>query len=202
MMARFFFEARVTAMRVLMISDVYFPRVNGVSTPIQTFARELVAAGCAVTLIAPDYGHAAAAPFEVIRIPSLYLPVDPEDRILRVRALRRQRPNLAWRGFDLLHIHTPFVSHYSGLALARRLGIPAVESYHTFFEYYLDNCSSATWIGTAPWRTVTVPGMPSSSPPAPRPRAWCSWRRWRSASRWSPPPSWGPGRCWRRAAAA
>ena len=26
-------------MRVLMLSDVYFPRVNGVSTSIQTFAR-------------------------------------------------------------------------------------------------------------------------------------------------------------------
>ncbi len=126
-------------MRVLMISDVYFPRVNGVSTSIQTFARELVTTGCEVTLIAPDYGHAAAEPFEVIRIPSHYLPVDPEDRILRVRALRRQRPDLARRGFDLLHIHTPFVAHYSGLALARRLGIPAVESYHTFFEHYLDS---------------------------------------------------------------
>ncbi len=126
-------------MRVLMISDVYFPRVNGVSTSIQTFARELVAQGCAVTLLAPDYGPAASEPFEVIRISSRYLPLDPEDRILRVGALRRRRPDLARRGFDLLHIHTPFVAHYSGLALARRLGIPAVESYHTFFEHYLNH---------------------------------------------------------------
>ena len=126
-------------MRVLMISDVYFPRVNGVSTSIQTFARELVSQGCAVTLLAPDYGPAAPEPFEVIRIPSRYLPLDPEDRILRVGGLRRRRPDLARRGFDLLHIHTPFVAHYSGLALARRLGIPTVESYHTFFEHYLDH---------------------------------------------------------------
>jgi len=126
-------------MRVLMISDVYFPRVNGVSTSIQTFARELVTLGCQVTLLAPDYGQAAAEPFEVIRIPSRYLPLDPEDRILRVRALRRLRPDLARRGFDLVHIHTPFVAHYSGLALARDLGVPAVESYHTFFEHYLDH---------------------------------------------------------------
>jgi glycosyltransferase involved in cell wall biosynthesis len=126
-------------MRVLMISDVYFPRINGVSTSIQTFARELVAQGCAVTLLAPDYGPTAPEPFEVIRIPSRYLPLDPEDRLLRVGALRRRRPDLARRGFDLLHIHTPFVAHYSGLGLARRLGIPAVESYHTFFEHYLDH---------------------------------------------------------------
>ena len=42
-------------MRVLMISDVYFPRVNGVSASIQTFARGLVASGQETTLIAPDY---------------------------------------------------------------------------------------------------------------------------------------------------
>ena len=126
-------------MRVLMISDVYFPRFNGVSTSIQTFAREFVSKGHGVTLIAPDYGRDSPEPFEVIRIPSRYLPLDPEDRILRVRQLRRHREDLAGRGFDLLHIHTPFIAHYSGVALARRLGIPTVESYHTFFEQYLDN---------------------------------------------------------------
>jgi glycosyltransferase involved in cell wall biosynthesis len=121
-----------------MLSDVYFPRVNGVSTSIQTFARELLAKGHEVTLIAPDYGQGAPEPFEVIRIPSRYLPVDPEDRILRVRHLRRHRRELARGGFDLVHIQTPFIAHYSGVSLARRLGIPALESYHTFFEQYLD----------------------------------------------------------------
>lgn len=125
-------------MRVLMISDVYFPRVNGVSTSIQTFAREFVAKGHSVTLVAPDYGSEDPEPFEVIRIPSRYLPVDPEDRILRVRQLRRHRTELARRGFDLVHIQTPFIAHYTGVSLARRLGIPALESYHTFFEQYLD----------------------------------------------------------------
>ncbi len=125
-------------MRVLMISDVYFPRVNGVSTSIQTFARELVAAGQEVTLIAPDYGRSAPESFEVLRIPSLYLPLDPEDRILRPGRLRAHRARLAAQTFDLVHIHTPFVAHYTGTALARRLGIPVVETYHTFFEQYLD----------------------------------------------------------------
>lgn len=125
-------------MRVLMLSDVYFPRVNGVSTSIQTFARELTAQGHEVTLMAPDYGHGVPEPFEVIRIPSRYLPLDPEDRILRVRHLRRQRVELERRGFELLHIQTPFIAHYSGVALARRLRIPVLESYHTFFEQYLD----------------------------------------------------------------
>ena len=40
--------------------------------------------------------------------------------------------------FDLVHIHTPFIAHYAGLSLARWLQLPVVESYHTFFEQYLD----------------------------------------------------------------
>ncbi|MGA7978730.1 MAG: glycosyltransferase [Chromatiaceae bacterium] len=125
-------------MRILMISDVYFPRVNGVSTSIQTFARELTVTGHEITLIAPDYGRQDPEPFEIIRIASRYLPVDPEDRILRTGRLKPYRQTLAARGFDLLHIHTPFVAHYAGLGLARRLRLPVIESYHTFFEQYLD----------------------------------------------------------------
>jgi glycosyltransferase involved in cell wall biosynthesis len=125
-------------MRVLMISDVYFPRVNGVSTSIQTFGRELAAKGHRVTLITPSYGEDIAEPFEIIRLASRYLPFDPEDRIMRWGRLRDHRPSLRAQDFDLVHIHTPFVAHYAGLALARWLAIPVVESYHTFFEQYLD----------------------------------------------------------------
>lgn len=125
-------------MRILMISDVYFPRVNGVSTSIQTFAREFQALGHEVTLIAPDYGQETEQGFEILRIPSRFLPVDPEDRILRIRPIRALTETLRERRFDILHIHTPFIAHYEGVRWGRALGIPVVESYHTFFEEYLD----------------------------------------------------------------
>lgn len=125
-------------MRILMISDVYFPRINGVSTSIQTFALELQRLGHEVTLIAPDYGAAVPEPFEVIRIPARKVPMDPEDRLMNYRTIKRMVPALRQRGFDLIHIQTPFVAHYAGLRLARRLGIKAIETYHTFFEEYLD----------------------------------------------------------------
>ncbi|WP_295879490.1 glycosyltransferase [uncultured Thiohalocapsa sp.] len=125
-------------MRVLMISDVYFPRVNGVSTSIQTFAREFVGLGHEVTLLAPDYGAGQPEPFDIIRLPSRYFLFDPEDRIIRWGRIRRHHARLGAAGFDLVHIHTPFIAHYAGQALARRLGVPSVASYHTFFEQYLD----------------------------------------------------------------
>lgn len=125
-------------MRILMISDVYFPRINGVSTSIQTFRRGLHAAGHETVLMAPEYPAGPAGDVgETIRIPSRYLPRDPEDRVMKLDALRELRPQLAKRGFDVVHIQTPFIAHYQGVSLARALQVPVVESYHTYFEEYL-----------------------------------------------------------------
>ncbi len=140
-MSRLFNDAKdiTDNMRILMISDVYFPRINGVSTSIQTFAHEFTQRGHQVTLIAPDYDQPAPEePFTLIRLPSRYLPFDPEDRIMRWGFLKAHHANFAADGYDLVHIHTPFIAHYVGLALARRLRVPVVESYHTFFEHYLE----------------------------------------------------------------
>jgi 1,2-diacylglycerol 3-alpha-glucosyltransferase len=126
-------------MRILMISDVYFPRINGVSTSIQTFRRGLHAAGHETVLIAPEYPieYSDAGQESVIRVPSRYLPRDPEDRILRRNALNSLRPELKRGGFDLVHIQTPFIAHYYGVSVARELGVPVIETYHTYFEEYL-----------------------------------------------------------------
>ena len=72
-------------MKILMISDVYFPRVNGVSTSIATFRKALAALGHRVCLIAPDYATGDTDDDDIIRIPSRYLVLDPEDRMLRMR---------------------------------------------------------------------------------------------------------------------
>jgi len=121
-----------------MVSDVYFPRINGVSTSILTFSRELANTDHEVTLIAPDY-PGATAQREVIRIASRRVPLDPEDRVMRLNGIRRQAETLRRRKFDIVHVQTPFVAHYAGVALARRLGLPVVETYHTYFEEYLYN---------------------------------------------------------------
>lgn len=126
-------------MRILKISDVYFPRINGVSTSICTFAREFTRLGHAVTLIAPVYPAASEEHFPILRAPSRYLWLDPEDRMMRPGAVRDLLPQLQAGHYDLVHIHTPFVAHYLGLWLARRLRLPVVETYHTYFEEYLDN---------------------------------------------------------------
>lgn len=124
-------------MKILMLSDVYFPRVNGVSTSIRTFRRALIAQGHEVCLIAPRYSEDDTVEDDLLRIPARRVIVDPEDRMMRVGAVLALTETLRARRFDLIHVQTPFVAHWLGVRLGRRLGLPVVESYHTFFEEYL-----------------------------------------------------------------
>jgi 1,2-diacylglycerol 3-alpha-glucosyltransferase len=119
-----------------MVSDVYFPRINGVSTSISTFRKEFTSRGHKVTLICPSYAQSPEEP-GIHRIPSRYLFFDPEDRMMRSRAALRLLPLSREQGIDLVHVHTPFVAHYLGLTFARRLNLPLVVTYHTYFEEYL-----------------------------------------------------------------
>ena len=128
-------------LRVLFVSDVYFPRVNGVSTSIRTFREDLLGHGVETQLVAPDYPATAGSTPEgdagVVRVTAAGVPGDPEDRRMRWRALTRTLDGLSGGGFDLVHVHTPFIAHYAGVRFARRAGLPCVATYHTFFEEYL-----------------------------------------------------------------
>ncbi|HEY8026349.1 MAG TPA: glycosyltransferase [Burkholderiaceae bacterium] len=124
-------------MRILMISDVYFPRVNGVSTSILTFQQELAAQGHEVHIVAPHYpaGHPEEA--HISRIESGYVMLDPEDRLMKSAKIHELTPKFHKHEFDIVHIQTPFLAHYAGIKLARALDVPTIETYHTFFEEYL-----------------------------------------------------------------
>lgn len=115
------------------------------STSIDSFRRQLLEQGHRVTLLCPEYpsnqpgtGTIALTERDVLRIPSRRAPLDPEDRLMRWGALVRQATRSMAEDVDLVHVHTPFVAHYAGRGIARRLNVPLVETYHTFFEEYAD----------------------------------------------------------------
>lgn len=129
-------------MKILMISDVYFPRVNGVSTSIRTFAQSLRQQGHVVHLIAPKYPVAIEQSQTedeqwITRIDARKIVFDPEDYLMKWSALMDYAGHLHTGDYDLVHIHTPFIAHYAGLKIAKQLQVPAVETYHTFFEDYM-----------------------------------------------------------------
>ncbi len=124
-------------MKILLISDVYFPRVNGVSTSIKTFTEQLQKMGHEVHLIAPDYQVETEDEAWITRVAARSIYFDPEDKLMKYAEVLKLIPQLKQQQYDILHIHTPFVAHYAGLKLAKALNIPTVETYHTFFEDYL-----------------------------------------------------------------
>jgi 1,2-diacylglycerol 3-alpha-glucosyltransferase len=124
-------------MRVLMLSDVYFPRINGVSTSIETFRGALAAHGVAASLVAPGYGDDAPAP-GVTRVAARRVPGDPEDRLAHYTKLRKAALKAAV-DCDVIHVQTPFAAHYAGLHAGRVLGKPVIATYHTLFEEYLQH---------------------------------------------------------------
>ncbi len=124
-------------MKILFLSDVYFPRINGVSTSIETFRHELRALGHTVHLIVPDYPGSSSDESDIMRVPSRQLPFDPEDRLMKFSWVMAHLEKLRNERYDIIHIQTPFVAHYLGIKLSRLLNIPCIETYHTFFEEYL-----------------------------------------------------------------
>ena len=79
-------------MRILKISDVFFPRVNGVSTSIETFRHDLGLLGHEVVLIAPAYPGAAADPREtadsfIRRVPARAVPRDSRSQCNQLDAV-------------------------------------------------------------------------------------------------------------------
>jgi 1,2-diacylglycerol 3-alpha-glucosyltransferase len=125
-------------LRILMLTDVYFPRVNGVSTSIETFRNDLVGEDVSIKLVAPDYPE-SWPDNHVWRVPSRRLPFDPEDRLMYRKHLYGIARRAVEDGIDLIHIQTPFAAHYAGVSLARETSLPVIATYHTHFEEYIQH---------------------------------------------------------------
>lgn len=126
-------------MRTLMVSDVYFPRINGVSTSIDAFRHALAEHDIAVDIVAPAYPTPHDDDERITRVDSHRVPFDPEDRLMNAGALRQTLARAAARHYDLVHVQTPFAAHYAGLRFARTQRCPCLATYHTHFEEYLHN---------------------------------------------------------------
>jgi glycosyltransferase involved in cell wall biosynthesis len=129
--------------RIAIFTDTYLPEVNGVVTSIDSHSRLLGARGHQLLIICPKY-----------RKPILH--VVPRVQIKRYRsfsfssnrATRLALPSMAsvaatLRRFDpdVVHVHTPLSVGVVGLATARMMRLPIVETYHTYipdFMQYLE----------------------------------------------------------------
>lgn len=118
-------------MRIAHFSDCYTPRINGVTTSIQVLKQALEAAGHEVLLFAPRYPQGNPAEAGLHRLPSAYMPLQPEDR------MSLPAPGAWWsQRVDVVHVHTPFNAGWMGWWKSFCQRVPLVFTHHTLWEEY------------------------------------------------------------------
>ena len=68
-------------MKIAFVTDTYKPRINGVVTSIDAYAKILKEQGHDVSIIAPEYPGYHEQDENIVRMKSHYVFFDPEDRL-------------------------------------------------------------------------------------------------------------------------
>lgn len=122
-------------MRIAQFSDCYTPRINGVTTSIQVLKKALEREGHEVHLFVPRYHRPQPEESNVHRIGSVYMPLQPEDR-MGLPWPPSQMRRLFGQKFDIIHVHTPFNMGWMGYTKALLGRTPMVFTHHTLWEEY------------------------------------------------------------------
>ena len=136
-------------MRVTLVTETYFPQVNGVSRTLGELVRFLRENGDEVQLIYPDYG-AAVDREHVQKVRSIVLPFYREIRLPLPpfghvhRAIESFQP-------DVIHIATEATLGWSVLRRALRRRLAIVSSFHTNFDQYSGHYGVG-WARAMIWR--------------------------------------------------
>jgi phosphatidylinositol alpha 1,6-mannosyltransferase len=125
-------------LRVALVTSSYNYIKDGIALTLNRMVGYLLSQGVEVRVFAPTAPVPALPPTgTMVPVPSMPLPFRPEYRLAlgMPRAVQQQ---LADFQPDIIHIAVPDFLGYRALKLAQKLGVPAVASYHTRYETYLE----------------------------------------------------------------
>lgn len=135
--------------RITLVTETFFPQVNGVSRTLGQLVRVLEASGDRVQVIQPDYGAPPRSRADVlvdsVSLPfyeDLRLPIPPFFSV--ARAITAFQP-------DLVHIATEATLGLGMLRHCLRAKTPVVSSFHTNFDQYSSHYRIAHLSGVI-WR--------------------------------------------------
>jgi glycosyltransferase involved in cell wall biosynthesis len=136
-------------MRVTLVTETYFPQVNGVSRTLGELVRFLRKNGDQVQLIYPDY-DAAVDSEQVQTVRSIVLPFYREIRLPIPPFGRVHRAIEAFQP-DVIHIATEATLGWSVLRRVLRRRLAVVSSFHTNFDQYSGHYGVG-WARAMIWR--------------------------------------------------
>ena len=123
-------------MKILMMTNTYFPLVGGIEQSIRSFCDEFRRLGHEVLIAAPSYEGKAEDEEHVIRVPALrkFYKTDFSINLpipgLFPKIMRTLSP-------DIVHSHHPFFMGDFALRLSRQYHRPLVFTYHIMVENYV-----------------------------------------------------------------
>jgi 1,2-diacylglycerol 3-alpha-glucosyltransferase len=123
-------------MRILMMTNTYFPIVGGIEQSIYSFSEEFKSLGHEVLIVTPAFEGVPIEEEGIIRIPAFQkvrgtiFSVNFPTSELLTRYMKDFSP-------DIVHSHSPFFMGDFALRLSRQHAIPLVFTYHTMFEQYV-----------------------------------------------------------------
>ena len=131
-------------MRIVMFTDAYWPRVNGVTVSVDSYSRALVKAGHEVMIICSSYPEASPPVgveegiegLTIVRVPSMPAIVTKEDRLAKMTRWFWVFKQVEQFNPSVIHINTEMVIAEFGLLYARTHRLPAIYTFHTMWEDY------------------------------------------------------------------
>jgi phosphatidylinositol alpha-mannosyltransferase len=135
---------RVRFVKIVLVTEFYYPHPGGVTEHVHHLARHLALAGHEVRVITSHVDEAPRRPereevegFEVVRM-GRGVPIESNGSQARVTigfGLER-RMQEALTGAELCHVQSPLfpMLPYLALKAARKLGVPTVGTFHTHFD--------------------------------------------------------------------
>ncbi len=123
--------------RVALFIDIFYPNIDGVIKTVDSYAREINAAGGYACVFCPKSvrRYTDKFPYDVVRTPAFGIKKMnvsaglPFTTVKAVKAFREKR-------FDVVHIHSPFGVGVIGVRLGNKFNIPVIATFHS--KYYDD----------------------------------------------------------------
>ena len=143
-------------MNIAMFSDCYFPRINGVSVSILSFAEELTKLNHNVIIVCPDYESkknlksqfkfsyeeiqkTKKGSLKLFRLASHRIVFSQEDRLVKIAVWHNLKKYLDNFKPDIIHVNTEYMVGRFGSHYAKHRLIPMVYTFHTYWEDYIEN---------------------------------------------------------------
>lgn len=149
-------------MRIAMYTDAFYPYPSGVSTAVLALADELAKQGHHIFIQAPRPKNEVDISWlhsniEVHYVRSVEVFIYPDFRIgtknpVSIAAAKNFQP-------DIIHVHTPLSIGLEGILTAKRLGLPLLQTFHTYHMdqesmklFGIHNHRLANFLNAGGWR--------------------------------------------------